>query len=725
MSYVLFLNDWRKYPNAVVHDDTSNESWLFMSDVYAAMGVQNHFFHLTLLNPQLRRIDPFDPELTLPWKIAIAQECEANPWYYFREVARAPKSGSLNGTPLEANRGNLAVFWCFLNHVGYILIQIRQTGKSLTDDTIDNYIMNIAGRKITINKLTKDAKLRAANIARLKELRDLLPAYLNPYQKRIDKNNTEELTCAAYENTYNCFVGQASIAAANNVGRGHTASVARSDEPPFTANAQYAIPAMVTAGNAARDAAKELGTFYCTSYTTTAGKLNTNEGKFTYKILKGAMPWEEALFDCANEAHLHRRVMKHAPDKDLMVNITLNHRQMGKSDEWLYNAIVTNKLSGEEADRDMFNRWTSGGLTSPLDRDLSDRISRSKRDRDSITISDEEYIVKWFVTEEELNHIKSTRKIIIGNDTSMGVGKDANTLVYVDSWTGAVVATSCVNESNIWTYVAFVISLMVSDSAYILIPERRGNGQVLIDGVIVGLIAAGINPLERIYNTLVDSEHWWSDEMTPYHTSPQWWSTQQLDRVKRSCGYATSGAGQHARGNLYGKALIRAAAIGCDKVHDATLIDEINSLVIRNDRIDHAIGGHDDMVIAWLLSFWMLIYSRNLEVYGIEGALQEAREWKKGAIERKLTERELYEEAQAKKLKAEFDEYMEKLKQTDCPYTSSALERIIRRIYDRISNKLDNLGSIDNLIKLAKSRDNDRLTKSYDEVRNRAYESDL
>lgn len=710
MQYILFLNDWKKFPGAVVHDTTENDSWLLMSDVYAAMGVKNHFFHLALLNPQLRGIDPFDPELTLPWKVAITQECMLNPWYYFREVARAPKSGSLNGTPIQANRGNLAVYWCFFNHVGYMLIQIRQTGKSLTDDSLDNYVINVAGRKITINKLTKDAKLRASNIARLKELRDLLPPYLNPYIKRVDKNNTEELTCAAYENTYNCFVGQASIAAANNVGRGHTASISRSDETPFTANAQYAVPAMVTAGQQARDAAKELGTFYCTSFTTTAGKLNTKEGQFTYRMLKGAMPWDESLFDCVGESHLHRRVIRHSPDKDLMVNITLNHRQMGKSDEWLYQAIVTNKVTGEEADRDMFNRWTAGGLTSPLDRDLNDRIAKSKRERDHITISDEEYIVRWYTDEESLKEIKATRRIIIGNDTSMGVGNDALTLTFTDSWTGAVLGTSCVNEANIWTYVEFVIDLMVTEPSYIIIPERRGNGQALIDGIIVGLVSRGINPLERIYNTLVDSEHWWESEFEAFRNSPQWWSTSQMDRVKRSCGYATSGAGQHARGHLYGKTLVRAAKIGCDVVHDEQIIDELNSLVIRNDRIDHAVGGHDDNVIAWLLTFWMLIYSRNLEVYGITHPLKDTREWKKGVTQRVLTERELYEEAQRKKVRAEFDDYLDKLKNTDCPYTISALENILRRLYDRISGEMDNVGSFDDLIRVAKNRDRDRLS---------------
>lgn len=167
--------------------------------------------------------------------------------------------------------------------------------------------------------------------------------------------------------------------------------------------------------------------------------------------------------------------------------------------------------------------------------------------------------------------------------------------------------------------------------------------------------------------------------------------------------------GQHSRGHLYGKTLIRAATIACDVIHDEMIIDEINGLVVRNDRIDHAVGGHDDNVIAWLLSFWMLIYSRNLDVYGITHPLKDVREWKKGAVKKELTDREIYEENQRKKIRKEFDDYMEKLKNTDCPYTCSALENILRRLFDRIADDMDQVGSFDDLIKAAKNRDRERI----------------
>lgn len=47
------------------------------------------------------------------------------------------------------------------------------------------------------------------------------------------------------------------------------------------------------------------------------------------------------------------------------------------------------------------------------------------------------------------------------------------------------------------------------------------------------------------------------------------------------------------------------------------MVDQILGLVIRNGRVDHPIGGRDDMVIAWLLSFWILSLGKNLHHYGI------------------------------------------------------------------------------------------------------------
>ncbi len=696
---ILFLNDWKKYPNAIVHEDTKSESWLFMADVYKAMGVSNYYWHLALLNPMLKHVNPFDPDLSTVLKAAIKVECEKNPFYFFREVARTKE-----GEPVNANRGNLAVWWLALNHTDYYLVQIRQTGKTNTDNQLDNYVLHIAGEGVNINKLTKDAALRAANIQDIKEIRDNLPDYLNPYDKGKDKNNTEELNCSARSNHLRIYVGQSSPGAAYKTGRGHTAEINKGDEGPFTENVGISLGSMIASGTTKRDLAKSRNGFYYSGFTTTAGKINTPSGQYMYKMMMDGFPWNEMLYDAVGPKDLARMVILNSPGKVNMVSITLSHKQLGYDDVWLKTKIKENRLSGEDADRDMFNRWTTGGLRSPLPVELNEAIHASERDPVFSDIAEEGYIIRWYVTRQHLEEVKHTRKILIGQDSSAAIGKDALTLIFIDSWTGEVLGASAVNETNVYTYIGYVVNLMLEEESYVIIPERRSTGTVLIDGLIIGLIQAGINPLTRIYNTIVDNDAWSDDENDVYRGSPAWWPTSVMDRVKRACGYATSGSGQHSRTNLYGNTLVRAAELGCEYVNDKRLISEINGLVERNGRIDHAVAGHDDMVIGWLLPFWMLLFSRNLSAYGISNALCEAVEWSADNVGRELTNKEIFESELVKEYRAEFDHYMTRLEKCTCEYTASAIERILRRLYEKIGASSAQVGTIDDLISRAKER---------------------
>jgi hypothetical protein len=52
-------------------------------------------------------------------------------------------------------------------------------------------------------------------------------------------------------------------------------------------------------------------------------------------------PWSEGFFDAYDYEALEALVRKIAPGGKYYMNITLNHKQLGKSDEWLKNAIET------------------------------------------------------------------------------------------------------------------------------------------------------------------------------------------------------------------------------------------------------------------------------------------------------------------------------------------------------------------------------------------------
>ena len=199
---ILFLSDWReKYPNAIIDTKTKNTSFLRFALLLKSMGIKNHSFCLSLLNPELQGVDPHDPNLTDAQKLAIALECNQNYWYIIRACSRAPSLSGNNDGPYLANRGNIAAFWLFFNHITFILIQIRQTGKSFSIDTLMSALLNIYCTNTKINLLTKDETLRSANLARLKEIINSLPPYLRQLNKG-DVANTEEIIIKSLKNRY-------------------------------------------------------------------------------------------------------------------------------------------------------------------------------------------------------------------------------------------------------------------------------------------------------------------------------------------------------------------------------------------------------------------------------------------------------------------------------------------------------------------------------------------
>lgn len=246
---ILFEDDWYKPENkgATLHLNTTNHTFLRYSRLLKTMGVSNHGFPLAIHNSNLLNVNPWSDNLTTEEKIAIASECRVNPWYYFREVARIPAVAGPENVPFRANRGNISLFWLFFNHVTSFLIQPRQTGKSVSSDILNSYLLNIGTNNTTIGLITKDDSLRTSNVIRLKNILDGLPDYLKLRSKN-DTNNTEKITVNALGNSYITSVAQASEKAAYNLGRGQTIPIAQFDELAFITNVHVTMPAYLASG---------------------------------------------------------------------------------------------------------------------------------------------------------------------------------------------------------------------------------------------------------------------------------------------------------------------------------------------------------------------------------------------------------------------------------------------------------------------------------------------
>lgn len=616
---ILHLSDWKRYPSAIVDTDTKNRSFVELADKYRAMGIKNYFFHLALLQPELKGIDPFDKTLGIEIQTKILAECVNNPWYYFREILRLPAAGGMP-TPLRGNRGNIGTYWCYFNHIDVALVQPRQTGKSVGADGANGYVINVAGRRATFQLITKDHDLRVKNVQRLKDIRDLLPAYINPFDKKIDSNNQLGYTANIYENKMTTGVAQMVEAAALNLGRGSTSESNQVDEGPFCSLIHITMDPFLSSGNAARANAAANGAFYGNIFTTTAGKLDTKEGAYMYNMFTGGMDLDERiLFDAGSTPAAQKMVNVGSKGEKPMVYICLSHIQLGYSNEWLYANMANSNAKGDSADRDYFNRWTTGSLRSPLTTKTLETIRESLKNSEHVEITPRGYCVQWYIPEKDIEQRLSSGHFVLGNDTSEGVGKDACTMYLTDSYTLETIATIALSETNIYSFIDWFGELMLKYPKIIAIPERKSQGVTLIDSLIVKLISNNINPFSRIYNTVIEDGLHLSDpeEFGFLSREPITWPSWVADRYKTRFGYGTASGGRHKRDNLYLETLTRAAKLTATKMYDGVLIREIAALVEKNGRIDHPTKGHDDMVIAYLLSMWFILHSKNLDYYGI------------------------------------------------------------------------------------------------------------
>jgi hypothetical protein len=701
---ILYESDWLLYPTAIPHLSTRNESWVYMAKLYKSMGIKNHMFLLALINPLLEFIDPHAPNLTQEEKDMIVAECKINPWYYFREVARIPAGSGQAPIPLKANRGNIAMWWCFFNHVTMTLIQPRQTGKSYTVYELDVYLLTVLCEGTLINLLTKDEKLRKESVDIIKKIFDTLPDYIDLRNKRTDANNTEEITVNLLENKMKTFVPRSSEKDANNVGRGFGSAINHIDEGPFCGNVHISLPAMLSAGNAVRDRAKAAGAPYCNIITTTAGKLDTDEGKFIYdNYILGSMPWTEHVFDMPNPEALEEFVRRNAGG-NFQIAIIMSHRQLGFTDAWLWEKIRESKSFGDAADRDYFNVWTSGTESHPLSPQLLKRIVASANDYvyDQV-FPHQKYMIRWNVDEKNLPNYLARAKLILGVDPSSANNNDDIALVWVDADTLDVVATAAINETNILMFGNWLAVYLVENKNVTLVLETKSTGEALRDMLLSILPSFGEDPFKRIFNTIVQDKEDFPErfELVRLPVSRREDSMYTLN--KSAFGFCTAASGRFARSDLYGNTLQNAAKRSADKVYDKRLINQIAGLVKKNDRVDHQAGKHDDMVVAWLLCHWFLSYGKHMTTYGIQDVMTQIDDGKSMTYEEHLALE------QQRALRATIDELGKQLEETADPYLASKLEHQLRVVAQGIVYQQGDLTSIDQLLADIKERKKKRV----------------
>lgn len=696
---LLFYNEWKtKYPHAIVDFDTKNESFKRIATLYRDMGVKNHAFPLQLHDRSLVGVDPYDPNLTPEMMIRIAIECKNNLFYFMREVARDPAGSDEFPIGYRANRANIGLYWSFLNAILVFLIQIRQTGKSFGIDWLYTWLLNFRLTKTEISHLTKDEKLRGRELERLKSMELTLPPYLKQRGAR-DPGNTEVLRISSLENYFKAYLPNKSPKIADIIGRGMTSPIVGVDEFAYIFNSWITIPVMLSATLAAREVSRMKGEPYGTIFATTSGKRDTAEGKYAFKMVNDAAIWSESFFDAENIEDLHKMIVKASPVGKLHVNLTFNHRQLGYTDEWLKERLrEAVQEDPVQIAADYFNEWPSGTTYSPFKQDVA-KLIRDSEVLDYYTefAPPESYALRWYYDEKDIGRKLSTTHHILSIDSSEAVGSDAIGITLRNIETGEIAMAADVSEGNLILFSRWLARFLIDNTNVTLIIERRSTGAMICDYLLVYLTEAGIDPFKRIYNQVVQ----FADEYPQRYESIKNTYGRLGDlcnQYKKFFGWSTSGSGTTSRDDLYSRTLNNAAKMTGGLMRDRKLILQTLGLEIRNGRVDHAAGEHDDLTISFLLSYWLMSLGKNLRHYGIDSSkilannpvyLSDLKEVSHYERDGNLQARKRVEQLSVQ-LKEEKDEYVAQRLEFDLELAISRLSDQDRKIVaaDDLINKL-------------------------------------
>ena len=244
-----------------------------------------------------------------------------------------------------------------------------------------------------------------------------------------------------------------------------------------------------------------------------------------------------------------------------------------------------------------------------------------------------------------------------------------------DIRTGETVATGTFNETNLIVLAEWICDWIIKYPNILVCIERKSSGVAILDYLLLILPARGIDPFKRLFNRIVNDHLDFPDR---YKEIQQPLGRRDADiyvRFKKAFGFATSGTGLTSRTELYSTTLKEAAKRGGNKVRDITTINQITGLIKRNGRVDHEVGEHDDMVIAWLLNYWLMSAATNMQFYGID-----SREILMNSVQREeLTALERYQAREQAEIRQKIEEIYAELKR-------ETVEGIVRKLELQLLN---------------------------------------
>lgn len=504
-TYDLFIDAENDRIIPIYYDkSTSNEQWyiftIFLEKLYKSLNINgNHLTPLILFDRTLMGIDTTkvsSPEIMRK----VALEGRRNPYYHFREIAR--NAPDVNGVkkPYVLNIATWTFLWLYSQNINTFREQSRQTGKTYDMGHTGSMEFSYASERCSIGIFHYVYNKAAENRREWVGYANLYPKYLqlhNITTKVIKGKSYEQMlpepmmpsTTKVVENkkTKVKFIAIAigtSKMAAEQAGRGATLRLIFGDELNFIKYIKVAFTALMFAHGTARKLAMMNGQRTGMHFASTAGTLDTEQGRMMYKfIYEDMVKFDPVLFQLN---HKDLKAFINSKSKNRFVLIGYSYKDLGFSEDWLDESIAGK--SAEEVKTEIFNRWLSTAAGGLFNSDALARLDVMVRNAPQKTFLFNKLNIFRFngkyETFEDL--IKNVGVLSIGMDFANGDLNDSTSFTGVDLLTGERLFDFDDNQMDnvdcavlIKSFVKYILSINPK-IRMILNPEVDGPGRASI-----------------------------------------------------------------------------------------------------------------------------------------------------------------------------------------------------------------------------------------------------
>jgi hypothetical protein len=600
---------------------TTNESFLQTAAELKTLGIKNWYFMLEVKYPQIgvQDIDPYNPHISKEDQGKIHIESKANLWFWLREVARIPAQGAPQPFRVGLTRASCAATWCYLHNIDFMLCQPRQTWKTTIVLLLITYAFIYELKNVTIPFMHLKEADTLRNAEMLREYITTLPPYMNPWYGKKQLPGLKSLKYEEHGTSIKILSSAESEVKAKDKMRGMTLFVGMIDEWEYLNYISNVIAGAAPAMKSGRDIAEKTGGRSCMMLLSTPGDLETQTGKEAQHMIDQTPPFSEQFYDFTEEeikAHFEGVGQKNENgefEQITMLYIEFNYKQLRKDEKWRQAqykaALQTNKLA--EYRRGVLLERFRGGDAVLFDQRDMDYIKEHVKQWSYDIFLRKKFHLYCYKHEIKAPDITSNTPYfdinipyLIGIDVAAGGDGDNTAICVVHPYTLEVVAEL---QSP---YIGLIDLMRIITDIAKIIPkgvfcvETNSVGKAIVDFV---------------QETGLEHRFYYDPKMDLAKNAIEVKNPLEEAKAKAKkkqyiCTYVTPSV----RNNMMDLLKRHVKDYKHLLITKQLATDILNLVKGKNGKIQAADGEHDDMVMAYLHTLYVLYYGNDISRFGID-----------------------------------------------------------------------------------------------------------